>query len=193
MKHLTSVLVIIAAVTLAGCSNHNRTSDSPFSPVDVQNMLQEVEGAQAASGGGDISAALTLKNEPGAVVYIAQAPTQSLKLINILSFLDLSFLGSAPDWNSITDARVLFIDLPDHRCSLIIGIKAGDAYSYFAFSGSGTISNSEFSASLTGSSNIIVQSYDVNSGDLSTVIQLKIFDSEGNYVGKVSTLDGFTL
>ena len=196
MKHLTTILTVFAMATSMGCSNHNRTSDTALTETEVQSMLQDMEGAQSASGSGDTSAALALKNTEGAIVYVA-ATSASMKVANIVSFFNFRFLGgdATQDYgfNSISDARVIFIDTPAHESALIIGIKAGsDSFSYYSFVGKGGIGGGKYSANLSGTNaEITIESFDVNGGDLSSTIQLKLYDGDG-YLGKVSTLSGFS-
>lgn len=200
MKHLNTILTVLTIATAGlGCSNHNRTGEDLLTPADVQTMLQDAEGAGAANaGGGNIQEALSYKDDPDALVYVAFGPTPKTTVANVVSFLDFSFLGAANTqdlgFTSITDARVIFIDSPGKGNALIIGIKmGGDAFSYYAFTGSGAISGGKFEATLSGGSSIRLESFDIKDGDFANVIQLKLYDSAGNYIGKVPTLTGFSI
>lgn len=200
MKHLSTILTVLAVITSLGCSNHNRTSDSPLTAADVVSMLQDVEaGAQASSSGsGNVSEALALKDRTGAWVFAAFGPTHSMKIANILGFSNFKFVGLNVTLAEITDARVIFINVPDGNNALIVGIKTaatGDQFSYYAFVGNnGEINNGKFSVGMSGTSSAIhVESFDIQDGDLSDVIQLRLFDSNDVYIGKISTLTGFAM
>ncbi len=198
MKLLSPILTVLTIAMATGCSNHVRTSDNALTAADVQTMLQDVEGAGASSGGsGNVADALSYKDREGAIVFVAHAPTPKVRVANVVSFRDFGFLGAADPQtlglNSITDARVIFIDVPSREYALIIGIKAGsDTFSYYAFTGSGGIGNGEFTANLSGNTQITVKSFDIQDGELGGVIQLKLFEGD-SYLGKVSTLTGFSL
>jgi hypothetical protein len=92
----------------------------------------------------------------------------------------------------ITDARVFFFDASPNF-GLVVGIKrAGADFSYYGFSGQGDF-DGDFQAVLTGASGqITVESEDVDGDVLNDVIQLHVYDSQGNYIGKFSTLVGYT-
>lgn len=198
MKLLSTGLFALGLISLMACSNHNRSSDSLMTASDVQSVLQDLESAQAASGnGGNMTAALALKDQEGAFVYLAYAPTPTVTLNNVLSFLDFSALGfpdivTQEDFDLITDARVIFIDTPGHEVALIIGIKKKDAadYTYSVFTGTGAVSDGSFTANL--SNDIVLKTFDLTGGNLGDVIQLKLYNGS-KYLGKVPTLTGFSL
>ncbi len=197
MKLFSTGLIALGLISLMGCSNHNRTSDSLLTAPDVEGVLQDLETAQAASAGGaDMASALALKDQEGAFVYLAYGPTPTMTIHNVVSFLSFTELGfptitTLEDVNRITDARVVVIDTPNHDVALIIGLKMGDAdYTYSVFTGSGSISDGAFTAQLTG--DLVIKTFDLADGDLGDVIQIRIYKN-GDYLGKVPTLTGFAL
>lgn len=194
MKLLSAIIAGFGLLGLMACSNHNRESDSLLTAADVQTLLQDLEGAQASgTGGGDMATALALKDQDGAFVFVSYAPTPSMKIANVVSFFDFAAFGF-PDGTgveNITDARVVFIETPSQEVALIIGLKIDGAdWSYWVGNGQGSISNGTFSADLNG---IRVRTHDLEDGELAGVIQLRLFDSSDNYLGKIPTLTGFSL
>ena len=74
---------------------------------------------------------------------------------------------------------------------------ASSAFTYYAFQGTGSIQDGEFSVTLTSDKGgrVTLRTNDVDGDSLKSVIQLRVydFDSEGNeqLLGKFSTLTGF--
>lgn len=191
-----------SVLALASCSRQWMDGNPTHTPAEVTSLLAEVQSAQSQGGSGDLTAAL--QNANTAVVYFADAPSDGITIPSLLSFGDFSFLGSNAEsyvWGNISEARVFFLDQPTdsgEAVGLVVGINQGSGYSYYAFSGNGTIDGENFSATLTGGngSQITVRSNDVNKGALASVVQLSVYqtDSGGNelYLGKFSVLFGYT-
>ena len=198
---LISCLIVTVAVT--ACSNHWRESNSQLTVQDMQNVLAEMDVAQAQSQGtGPMAEALALKEDPDVSIYFADAPSPIGQVPNVLGFFNFAFLGldNTFGYQSITAARVLFFDAPQtdgsRKSALIIGIKStSDQFNYYAFySEKGAeIATGTYQARLAGGSgnDIIVKTVDVSGGTLDTVIQLKVYDAANVYLGKISTLVGF--
>ncbi len=203
MNPVRLITCLIATVACAACSNHWRESNSGLTIADMQNVIAEMEQAQAQSqGSGNLAEALALKDDPDASIYYSDAPSPIGMVPNVLGFFNFEWLGLAADlgYKDITAARVLFFDAPQadgsRKTALIIGIKSGsDQFNYYAFTGTDAdIADSSYQASLgngTGTGDIIVKTVDVSGGSLDTVIQLKVYSSSGAYLGKISTLVGF--
>lgn len=205
MKILISMALIAGG--LMGCSNQWRETDPGVSPAQVQSMLSEVSSSAAATGGGGISQAMAIKDDPATAIYFAEAENTGGDSISpmgtvqsIISLYNFSFLGlNDLTRDQIQGTRIFFLvqKLGDgsFNCGLIIGIKraGGDGnFSYYGLSGVGSINDGEFAVKMTGDSGEAIQvtSFDVDEGDLLETIQLKVWDSMGNYNGKFSTLFG---
>lgn len=207
MNTIRLMSCLILGFGLSACSNHWRETGSKITAQEVATIVAEIETSQATAGGsGNISEALALKDDPNASVYFADAypvskdrPTPVGAVSNILGFFNFEFINRPElGYGSITEARVLFFDAPqcdgcERKASLIIGIKeGGDTFTYFAWVGTGSIENDNYEAYLEGGTGtpIILKSYDIDAG-LDTVIQLKVYNSGGGYLGKIATLLGF--
>lgn len=199
MKRLVMACALSVFIT-SGCSNHWREGDAQISGEEMLQILGEVQTGSSLMGG-NVSQVLQLKDDPATAIYFADAPGSLGPVASVLSLFNFEFLGQ-PDlaWDSITQARVFFLDRPadgGRQTGLIIGIGVGGgSLSYYGFSGTGSIENGEFVAQLSGGQkNITLRSYDIEGGDLSGTIQLQVYDVDaaGNerYIGKFSTLVGF--
>jgi len=191
---LTTCLII--AVSLLACSNHWREANSGLTAADMQNILNEVDQASAQSQGtGNMTEAIAMKDDPNATIFFADAPSPIGQVPNVLGFFDYNFLGLGDiGFRDIQQARVIFFDAPQEdgsrKAALIIGIKQvnQDQFQYFAFTGTSSIDGSDYEANL---GEIIVKSFDASEGSLDDVIQLKLFEPGGGYLGKIATLVGF--
>ena len=202
MNLVRLITCLIATVACAACSNHWRESKSGLTITDMQNVIAEMEQAQAQSqGSGNLAEALALKDDPDASIYYSDAPSPIGMVPNVLGFFNFEWLGLGDlGYNDIKAARVLFFDAPQtdgtRKTALIIGIKStSDQFTYYAFTGTDAdIADHSYQASLgngSGTGDIIVKTVDVSGGSLDTVIQLKVYSSSGAYLGKISTLVGF--
>lgn len=202
MKAFKLVLGLIACLQLAACSNHWREFGGDLTAEDVAAVLDEVSQASAQSQGtGSMSEALALKDDVNASIYFAESRADQAfgKVPNILGLYDYGFLGQSADFGfgNIQNVRVIFMDAPQpdgsRKASLIIGLMtSGDQFNYYAFSGSSSLGDSEYVAKLSnGNTLITVTTVDFSESGLDTVIQLRLFDQSGNYLGKISTLMGF--
>lgn len=200
---------LIFGFATVACSNQWREGGKDITAQDVAQIISEMESSNAmdAGGSGSLQEALALKDIPGASVYFADGYKASKDrrspvggVANVLGFFNFDFLGLTDvGYNSISEARVLFFDAPrdggGRRASLILGMKKNgeEVFTYYAFIGDGDIVDDIYRADLqsgSGLNPISVQSYDVEDG-LDTVIQLKVYDSAGGYLGKIATLVGF--
>jgi hypothetical protein len=210
MRPLVNMRVLILILTIAavlGCSNHWREGDTGRTPDEVAQFLSEVQSAQGQSlVSGDVSGALQYSNE--SVIYFGEAPGIASGtpgplgyVSNLLSFDDFSWLGSngqTISWSTIQDARVFFLDHASSGGSdvgLVIGLNLGSGYTYFGFSGRGSVQGGEFVATLSGGNGqIVVRSWDNDGNVLNDVIQLKVYQANSGgeeYLGKISTLVGY--
>ena len=200
MKARIAIWLGILSLLVAGCSNHWREANGLLTAQDMQNILSEMDQASAqAQGTGNLSQALALKDDPNVTYFFADAPSPIGQIPNIVGFTSYEFLGLDADFGyaNISAARVLFMDTLDtHQSSLIIGLKTtSDQFTYYAFTGSSSIAAGEFRAELNGADGnlkLILQSYDVSEDQLDAVIQLRVFDANGAYLGKIATLVGFS-
>lgn len=206
MKKLIAIAVFMAALT-AGCSNQWRDTDPGVSGQEVLSMLGEV-ASSASLGGGALTQALTLKDDPATAIYFAEAENSGSGTISpmgtvqsILSFYNFAFLGLTDlNRDQISGARVFFLDQKaadgTHNCGLIVAVKrAGSGeFSYYGFTGQGAVNDGEFDVTMNGDSGnaFLLSSFDVDGTDLMQTIQLKMWDSNGAYNGKFSTLFGFS-
>lgn len=187
---------LIITVTVVACSNHWREANSGLTAQEMAVILAEVEQSSAQAGGsGSLTEALALKDDPNASIYFADAPSPIGQVPNVLGFFNYEFLGLGDiGYRDISEARVIFFDAPQtdgsRLAALIIGIKqvGQDVFTYYAFSGTASIDGSDYEANL---GNIIVKSFDASEGGLDDVIQLKVYEPGGGYLGKVATLVGF--
>lgn len=185
---------LIVTVSVLACSNHWRDADLGLTPAEMTSILGEVEQA-SAQGSGNVSEALALKDDPNASIYFADAPSPIGQVSNVLGFFNYEFLG-LPDlgFRDIAEARVIFFDAPQpeggRKAALILGIKqkGQDLFTYYAYTGSGSIDGREYEANL---GEIVVKSFDASEGGLADVIQLKVYEPGGGYLGKIATLVGF--
>lgn len=199
MKAFKLTIFVMVTTLIAGCSNHWRETKTLLTAQDMQNILTEMDQASAQSQGtSNLSQALLLKDDPNVSYFFADAPSEIGQVPNIVGFTSYEFLGLDADFGfrNISAARVLFMDIDDtHQSSLIIGLKTtSDQFTYYAFTGSGGISGGVFKAELDGAngSHITLVSYDVSDSSLDSVIQLRVYDGNGNYIGKIATLVGFS-
>ncbi len=185
-------ILIISSLLLSslGCSTQWREGGSSVSESDVASYLAEAEGTQ---GFGAEQA-----SDGSQVVYFADTASKQFgSVANVLSFADFSFLGFTPETSFLdfNEARVFFIQSSSGEQRLIFGLRSVgmDGFQYVSFSGSGSVTDGVFSATLSGpNGNIRVDSSDVIDGELAEVIQLKVFDAQDQYVGKVAAMIGFT-
>jgi hypothetical protein len=197
---------VSVAVSVLGCSTHWREAD--VSEEQLQAALDDISAGTSNVGGGDTSQVLALKDDAAAIVYYAEAPGSMGSVANLIGITDFSFLNSGLDiwYGNITAARVIFIDLPTasgRQDGLILGLAtsssaqttAASGFTYYSFTGNGSIGGGEFSAQMQGGGTVIIRTTDVSDGDLDGVIQLRFYaaDQSGNevYIGKISTLAGF--
>lgn len=195
----------MAAIT--ACSNQWRDTDPGVSGEEVLSMLGEV-ASSSSLGGGTLSQALAMKDDPATAIYFAEAENSGGGTISpmgtvqsILSFYNFAFLGlNDLNRDQIAGARVFFLDQKTadgvHNCGLIVAIKrAGEAtFSYYGFTGQGSVNEGEFDVTMNGDSGtaFLLSSFDVDGTDLMQSIQLKMWDSVGAYNGKFSILFGFS-
>ncbi len=204
MNKLT--MLIVFAASLMGCSNQWRDVDSQVTSADVQSMLSEVQ-TSASLGGGGVSDALAMKDDPSTAIYFAEAElgngispmgtVQSVISLKSFAFIGLNDLTR----DQIQGTRIFFLDQRQadgsHRSGLIIGIKrmGEGTFNYYGLSGTGSVADQELTVSLQGSGGqIAVRSMDLDGSDLLGVIQLRVWDTSGGgevYIGKFSTLVGF--
>jgi len=193
--------LLFALVSVLGCSNQWRDADAEIDSDDMLSMLEEVSEAQgSSSGGGALSEALAFKDDESASIYFGDAPSPLGPVASIASIWDFQFLGadSSFSWREVSEARVFFFDRPSSGSSrdngLVVGIKkqGEESFTYYGFTGTGTLGKDEFVAELDNGSGtqITLRSFDIEDGDLAPVIQLKIYAS-GTYIGKFATLVGF--
>lgn len=203
MHVIRATICLITATLALACSNHWREVNHGLTPADMQNILEEVDQASAQSQGvGDLTEAMSLREDPNVTIFFADAPSPIGQIPNILGFFNYEFLG-LPDigYKDVSAARVLFFDAPQpdgsRKAALIIGIKQAsqDQFSYYAYNGFGSLTDTDYEADLqtgSGASNIVVKTFDASGAGLDDVIQLKLYDSfNGAYLGKIATLVGF--
>ncbi|MGZ6479712.1 MAG: hypothetical protein ACXWQE_10435 [Bdellovibrionales bacterium] len=186
----------------AACSNTYRTSDPQISADQLKQYLSEAQ-SNAFSGSGDIS---TLANDPNTTIYFADAPGPMGTVASVLSFDDISFIGSSTVGSSVANVgavRVFLLDNPFSTAArqdiLIIGVASKTdpgTFEYKTFSGSGQLDSGQFTMTFTGGDGVYsARSFDLDGDSLAANIQLKIFtpDADGNdvYVGKFPVLAGF--
>ncbi len=210
------LLVAMCGLMTSACANQWRDGDAGVSAEEVLSMLGEVSSAQASSAtGSDLTGALALKDQAGVRIYFAQSKNQKDAqqrnidpmgpVASILSLTNFEFLGRpGVSWAGLTvegiqEARVFFLDVPNadgtHSAGLIVGMRKAEeqALTYAGFTGSGSMGDSEFTVTFPGK--LVLRTNDVESGDLSGVIQMLVWDLDENgneyYNGKFSTLIGF--
>ncbi len=203
LKSLSLKIGLLAVSVLVGCSNHFRESDSLLIGDDVDQLLNDIEFAQANSpSSGPVTQVLAMKNEPDVTVYVAQAPTPTVRVANLIGFYDFSIFGDTSGqlgYKSFSEVLILFFDVPrdsGRDAGIIFGLKkvGSDTMEYHAFSGTASIDDDTYVAELNGASGqteLFLESYDVAGDDLTGVIQLLVFDGNNNYLGKVFSLTGF--
>lgn len=205
MKKLMALGIMMAALNV-GCSNQWRTTNPGVSSAEVLSMLNDVTSANAVSGGG-VTQALALKDDPSTSIYFAEAENTGGNTISpmgtvqsILSFYNFGFLGLTDlNRNQISGARVFFLDQRQegggHNCGLIVAIKkpGEGSFTYYGFTGQGSVNDGEFWTDMTGDGGSFgLSSYDVDGSELLETIQLRMYDANGAYNGKFSTLFGFS-
>lgn len=204
MKKLMALGILMAGLNV-GCSNQWRTTNPGVSSAEVMSMLGEIASTNASQSG-SVGAALALKDDPATSVYFAEAENAGPKNISpmgtvqsILSFYNFAFLGlSDLTRDQITGTRVFFLDKiieGGHETGLIVAIKRGSdgTFNYYGATGRGTVDSGEFWTEMQGDGGSFgLSSYDVDGSDLLETIQLRMYDANGAYNGKFSTLFGFS-
>lgn len=200
-------LSVMSALAM-GCSNQWREGDAEVTAEQMLSYLGEVSSAQTTStSGGDLAGALALKDQEGVRIYFAESSGINSPMgpvASVLSLGNFEFMGMPElTWNQIEQTRVFFLDVPTadggHTSGLIVGIrKAGEtALTYAGFTGSGAMNEEDFVVTLqaNGADKMVLRTFDVDGGDLTSVIQMLIWDIDPSgaeyYNGKFSTLIGF--
>lgn len=201
MKAFKLILGLYACLQLTACSNHWREFGGDLTAEDVTAVLDEVNQASVQSqGSGSMTEALALKDDINASIYYAESRADQAfgKVPNILGLYDYTFLGQDANfgYSDIRNVRVIFMDAPQpdgsRKASLIIGLMTtGDQFNYYAFSGSSALGDDYVAKLSDGTNTISVTTFDFTESGLDTVIQLRLYDQSGNYLGKISTLMGF--
>lgn len=191
MKAQSLILTSLLSLTLVACSNSWREGDTERSPEEVGSMLDEVQSAQDQSlVSSDVTTAFQYRDQ-AAAIYFAEAPGSLGPVGSLMSFVDFSFLG-LPNLSTlqISQARVFLFDRsPDF--GLVIGIDQGSGLKYYGFSGQGTF-DGDFQAHLTGAAGeIVIESEDIDTDVLRDVVQMHVYWNN-NYIGKFSTLVGYS-
>ena len=212
MKIRTLAISLFSLLSVA-CSNQWRDA-SGVTAEQMYAALGEVSTAQGAStGGGDLSGALAMKDQPGVRIYFAQSKnTKDGKgnfldpmgpVASIVSLTNLDFMGAVGlSWNVLEEARIFFFDVPTeagHTNGLILGVrKVGEAsLTYAGFTGTGTMNEADLVVTLAtgGVDKLVLRTFDVDGNDLENVIQMLVWDIDPSgaefYNGKFSTLIGF--
>lgn len=204
MKPIQLLFSLGLCLQLVACSNHWREFGGDVSADDVTAVLSEVDQASSQGlGTGSMSEALSLKDDINASIYYAESRQDEAfgKVPNILGLYDYAFLGMDQNfgYTNIQNVRVIFMDAPQpdgsRKASLIIGLMtatSGTQFTYYGFYGSGEKGDQEYTATLSSNGQTIyLKTFDFSEEGLDPVIQLHIYDQNGNYLGKISTLMGF--
>jgi hypothetical protein len=212
MKIQTLAISLFSLLSVA-CSNQWRDASGVTSE-QMFAALSEVSAAQTSSaGGGDLSAALAMKDQAGVRIYFAQSKnTKDAKgnfidpmgpVASIVSLTNFDFMGALDlHWTLLEEARIFFFDIPTeagHTNGLIVGVrKAGEtALTYAGFTGTGTMNEADLVVTLAagGVDKLVLRTFDVDGDDLDNVIQMLVWDIDASggefYNGKFSTLIGF--
>jgi hypothetical protein len=218
VKRPFKILTFLLFLLGAACSNQWREGEQSVSGDEMMAMLGEAQtnGAQSTSGGGgDLATAVALKDDAGSTVYFADAPRGHVPVAAVFAMLNLDFLGTGTmglNYEAVQAVRIFFIDNPS-QTALVLGVQMTGAqapvadpnatggvipatqFTYYAFTGQGSSSDGTYSATLTGpnGSSITLESDDVGGdGLLMDVIQLRMYDSSGYFLGKFTSLTGYT-
>ena len=193
LNHLICCALMLLSTS---CSYRTRTADPQLSGDELKHIIEEVQGANASvqtSGGTDFL------SDPGATIYFADAPSPMGTVYSTLAFDDLSIFGSSDPIANIAFVRVLFVYDPaqEPNSELIIGLlgpgQDSTQFQYLTFTGDGDVQNGTFAANMSDgkSANFIVSSDDTDGANLASSIQLRVYNTDSQFVGKFSIMAGF--
>lgn len=200
MRAFIAILSLFLVAATAGCANQYRDVDPEITGEQVLQLLNKA-GEAGASSVGDMQAALTLANSAGVTIYFSDGGGPFGGVANVLSLVEFKFLGDDYADLSIwdfSDVQVFFMDrvtAQGRESALILGMqkKGQEGYRYYAFTGASDLSDGEFVAELQsgGQTKLIFNSLDVEGDELLEVIQLRVYNSDQQEIGKIPTLIGF--
>jgi hypothetical protein len=186
MKNLTRIL-LISLLASVGCSNYYRTADPGISASDVYSKYNSVAGQSAGvmSAGPDVSS-------PDTTLYYSEGPGPLGPVVSVAALVDFSPLGFAGmTTDNISDIVVFFAKSPS-ATSLTVSISGMSTQTFTGDGGSSDHGDYQVTVQGTAGS-LVLESFDADSdGNLPGVIQLHVYTSDGSYIGKFSTLVGFS-
>lgn len=200
MKSLVSILALFLVVGSLGCSSQNRTVDFEVSPNDLDQAFEQTITASSDSA---ITQAKRLKDDPLTQIYFSEGPGDFGPVASVASLYTFDFVGSQGSdlwYGNLAFVRVfVLVNSSTGEAALVFSYQRSDGDTTtrtVALMGTFTIDNGKFLATLTnGSSQILLQSYDIAGEELTAVVQMKMLipnafgELEEN--GQFSTLIGF--
>lgn len=195
-KTLIKILALALTALIVGCSNQWREGDPQISADEIQGMLSQ--STEYSLFDNAASRVVELSEMDQSLVFFADGPSPLGPVISVASVYNFDFLGTAGadiGFDNISEIQVFFVDVLDngHQSGLLLNIKTTGQESFrtFAFTGVGSMSDNKFTVQLDNNGNgLVLETNDVTDGEFNDVIQMKIYDLNGNYNGKFSTLIG---
>lgn len=214
---LTKALISLSlSLGTMGCSNQWRESNPGVTDDEVFRVYDEVfsmVNSNSNNGGFDTDLALDLRQDPISTVYFAESGAAMGPVASVMSFNDMSFLGSSFQGSNIFNlglsyVSVVFVDAvssTNQRYFQLLIKMDGSSFQgplYFAATsgpGSYDFSSDQFEVlmPLRDGTDLILRSFDLSptfKDELAGTIQLKAYlvrNGQEFRIGQFSTLTGF--
>jgi hypothetical protein len=209
---LNLLLIITMLMLSAACSKHWREGDPGILDEDLMTYANESLQNASASGfvqASDVERFNQILNDENTTIFFAESNEFMGPAQNVTAMVSWDFLGvQGLDPLAVDHVRVIFLDLPyaeRNENAVLFDITSQGQHIvkiYFNDSMSTDVEptffdNGEFVSQMSSSdgSNILLRSFDTEDDLLQSVIQLEIYEYDGNgtelLTGKVTTLVGF--
>lgn len=194
MKRLVLALLFIYPMTwLAACSNQWREGDLSLNASDIQTSLSF---AFSQSGDSAAQAFQQIYNSGTAHLYYAEAVQGKTTLFGtgidrVFPMTSWASLGFTAAKENIQVVRAYFIENNSQSGSqygLLLNVESGGSHEVKAFiAEAAQIDGGELILQMSGG--LVLRSFDIVDQEvLADVIQFEIYDSQGQFIGKLSTL-----
>ncbi|MCB0363736.1 MAG: hypothetical protein H6624_08225 [Bdellovibrionaceae bacterium] len=211
--HTITIVSLVLALFLSGCSYQWREADPGITDDELIDLIAEIgKNASVSSGTGNMQKFMSIVENPNSTIFFAEGFVDNSGTMGppaaILSLLDFYFMGreDITVWD-LSEARAIFLDLIDdsgvRQNALLLDMQVTGESNFvtkvFVDTGDAAVIEDEFSVTLKGEgagAALVARSYDLVEGsdELAGVIQLQLWDfnDQGeDYLGKISTMVGF--
>lgn len=204
----------VLALLLSSCSYQWREADAGVDDQELLSLIEDIGKTSSSKfGSNSVSEFVTMAKDVNTAIYFSEGRSDHSGTMgppaSILSFEDFFFMGQ-PEITPLdmSSARAIFLDRIDE-----VGVRQNALLIDYFIKGQSTpitkvfmgekdaafINEGEFEVEVSsGDIGLVLRSFDLleDSEDFSGVIQLNVWDfdqnNNENYLGKISTLVGFS-